>query len=82
MNKIKRSIGVDKVMTVVFYCIAIFFFALLIGFASYVIILNVPEVSEISCSILCTLYLSLLYFRCRSAYAAVFTWQCTQNRVR
>ena len=38
MNKIKRSIGVDKVMTVVFYCIAIFFFALLIGFASYVII--------------------------------------------
>lgn len=38
MNKIKRSIGVDKMMTGVFYCIAVFFFALLIGFASYVIV--------------------------------------------
>ena len=38
MNKIRRSIGVDRFMTIVFYCIAIFFFALLIGFASYVII--------------------------------------------
>lgn len=38
MNRIRRSIGVDKGMTIVFYCIAVFFFLLLIGFASYVII--------------------------------------------
>lgn len=38
MNRIRRSRGVDQVMTVIFYCIAVFFFLLLIGFASYVII--------------------------------------------
>lgn len=38
MNRISRSRGVDQVMTVIFYCIAVFFFLLLIGFASYVII--------------------------------------------
>ena len=50
MNKIKRSIGVDKVMTVVFYCIAIFFFALLIGFASYVIIGGLAGATHVMCA--------------------------------
>lgn len=36
--KIQRSRSVDKLMTVIFYAIAIFFFALLIGFAGKVII--------------------------------------------
>lgn len=38
MNRIKRAVRMDKIMTVVFYCIAVFFFALLIAFAGYVII--------------------------------------------
>lgn len=38
MNKIRRSQGVDRGMTIIFYCIAIFFFVLLAAFASYVII--------------------------------------------
>lgn len=33
-SKIRRSRGVDRVMTVIFYLVAIFFFALLIGFAA------------------------------------------------
>ena len=37
-SKIRRSRGVDRVMTVIFYLVAIFFFALLIGFAGKVII--------------------------------------------
>lgn len=37
-NKIKCSRSVDRVMTVVFYLVAVFFFALLIGFAGKVII--------------------------------------------
>ena len=37
-NKIRRSRSVDKAMTVVFYLVAIFFFALLLGFAGKVII--------------------------------------------
>ena len=32
-NKIRCSRSVDRVMTVVFYLVAVFFFALLIGFA-------------------------------------------------
>ena len=38
MNRIKRARGTNSVMTGVFYLIAVFFFALLISFASYVII--------------------------------------------
>ena len=38
MNRIKRARGTNSVMTGVFYLIAVFFFALLILFASYVII--------------------------------------------
>ena len=37
-NKIKRAIGADRIMTVVFYCVAVFFFVLLAAFAGYVII--------------------------------------------
>lgn len=37
-SKIRRSRDVDRVMTVIFYLVAIFFFALLIGFAGKVII--------------------------------------------
>ena len=37
-NKIRCSRSVDRVMTVVFYLVAVFFFALLIGFAGKVII--------------------------------------------
>lgn len=37
-NKIKRAIGADRIMTVVFYCVAVFFFILLAAFAGYVII--------------------------------------------
>lgn len=37
-NKIKRAIGTDRIMTVVFYCVAVFFFVLLAAFAGYVII--------------------------------------------
>ena len=37
MNRIKRARGTNSVMTGVFYLIAVFFFALLISFASYVI---------------------------------------------
>lgn len=36
--KIRRSRSVDRLMTAVFYAIAIFFFALLVGFAGKVII--------------------------------------------
>ena len=38
MNRIKRAKAQDKVMTVIFYCIAVFFFVLLAAFAGYVII--------------------------------------------
>lgn len=38
MNRIKRSRDVDKGMTILFYCIAGFFFILLTGFAAYVIV--------------------------------------------
>lgn len=38
MNRIKRARGTNSVMTGVFYLIAVFFFALLISFASYMII--------------------------------------------
>ena len=37
-SKIRRSRSVDRVMTVIFYLVAIFFFALLIGFAGKVIV--------------------------------------------
>ena len=37
-SKIRRSRDVDRVMTVIFYLVAIFFFALLIGFAGKVIV--------------------------------------------
>ena len=37
-NKIKRAIGAVRIMTVVFYCVAVFFFVLLAAFAGYVII--------------------------------------------
>ena len=38
MNRIKRAKAQDRVMTVIFYCIAVFFFVLLAAFAGYVII--------------------------------------------
>lgn len=38
MNRIKRAKASDKIMTICFYCIAVFFFALLAAFAGYVII--------------------------------------------
>ena len=38
MNRVQRARGINKIMTGVFYLIAVFFFTLLIGFASYVII--------------------------------------------
>lgn len=38
MNRIKHAKAQDKVMTVIFYCIAVFFFVLLAAFAGYVII--------------------------------------------
>lgn len=38
MNRIKRAGFRTKVMTVIFYCIAVFFFVLLTAFAGYVII--------------------------------------------
>ena len=49
-SKIRRSRDVDRVMTVIFYLVAIFFFALLIGFAGKVIIgvRCLPPVREIT----------------------------------
>ena len=38
MNRVQRARGINQIMTGVFYLIAVFFFTLLIGFASYVII--------------------------------------------
>ena len=38
MNRIKRAKAQDRVITVIFYCIAVFFFVLLAAFAGYVII--------------------------------------------
>lgn len=38
MNRYNRTRRMDKIMTVVFCCIAVFFFALLVSFAGYVII--------------------------------------------
>ena len=38
MNRVQRARGMNQIMTGVFYLIAVFFFTLLIGFASYVII--------------------------------------------
>lgn len=38
MNRIKRAKAQDRVITVIFYCIAVFFFVLLDAFAGYVII--------------------------------------------
>ena len=36
MNRVQRARGINQIMTGVFYLIAVFFFTLLIGFASYV----------------------------------------------
>ena len=38
MNRIKRAKTADRFMTIIFYCIAVFFFMLLAAFAGYVII--------------------------------------------
>ena len=38
MNRIRRAKAQNKVMTIIFYAIAVFFFVLLAAFAGYVII--------------------------------------------
>ena len=38
MNRIKRAKTADRFMTIIFYCIAVFFFMFLAAFAGYVII--------------------------------------------
>ena len=92
-NKIKCSRSVDRVMTVVFYLVAVFFFALLIGFAGKVIIGGLmgatPEMfrfarkGSIGNQLFNTIYLVFHFlYPYRSASAPGSTWPCTQSRER
>ena len=47
MNRIKRAKTADRFMTIIFYCIAVFFFMFLAAFAGYVIIKGFAGADEI-----------------------------------